>query len=81
MEQKNKQYTGSVLDPMFDEDVKIEDYVHNYDLPPYYIKYALKEDSLLPLNDPQTGFWKWEPLSDQYVYKPFFSWNVLTTFN
>eukprot|EP00347_Sterkiella_histriomuscorum_P013926 403362826 len=72
IKQINAAYVGSFLDPIFDENTKVEDYTHTYQEPSYFTKTVQAEGGAT-----QLGMWNWDPLSSQAISKTFFTWNVL----
>nr|ABU80574.1 hypothetical protein [Sterkiella histriomuscorum] len=72
VKQLNKAYTGSFIDPLFDENTKIEDYVFGYQDISYYTKKIVGEGGV-----DQTGYWNWDPLANKAISQSWFSWDVL----
>eukprot|EP00347_Sterkiella_histriomuscorum_P009213 403342094 len=70
--QRNKAFTGSFIDPIFDENVQVTDYVYDYEEPTYFSTKTNSNEQ-----QKQIGLWNWDPLSSMAISKTFFNWDVL----
>lgn len=75
IQQFNRKYKGSLLDPLFDDTAKFEDYTDDFDYDGnnYYVKNVL-------LDAPNTvGLWQWSPPNGFDFGKTFFTWDIRGT--
>lgn len=59
--QRNKAYTGSFIDPLFDDSKEYSDYTHAYSEPAHYLK------SVQGQAQKQLGIWNWSPLASEAI--------------